>query len=161
MIIPVIWIRISFNSELEKQSRLYFSFSLSIFSSHSLWSLICSEYLSRHQMIFDCPLAGGTRSFVVVAGAEAAESFVFHVEGFVAMGIGSSAADGFVWSGAEDFRGAFLADFVDCHPSPLLVLLHFCKWGSAVPMGNSLQLVWQHPSFWGLLLPGVVLLSSQ
>ena len=78
-------------------------------------------------MIFDCPLSGGTGSFVVVAGTEAAENFVFQLEGFVAVGIGSSVDEGFVQSGAEAFEGAFLADFVDCHPSPLLHVLHFCK----------------------------------
>ena len=56
-------------------------------------------------MIFDCSLAGGAGSFVVVAvtGAEAAESFVSqHVdsfvvgdtEGFVAVGVGDSVAEG-------------------------------------------------------------------
>ena len=34
-------------------------------------------------MIFDCPLAGGAGSFVVVAGAEAAENSVSQLEGFV------------------------------------------------------------------------------
>ena len=54
-------------------------------------------------------------------------------EGFVAVGIGDSAAGGFAWSGAGGFRGTFLAYFVDCHPSLLLhVLLHFCKWGDVV-----------------------------
>ena len=111
-------------------------------------------------MIFDCPLAGGTGSFVALAGAEAAESFVFQLKGFVAVGVGSSAAEGFVQSGAEGFEGTSLADFVDCHPNPLLCVLHFCKWGSVVPMCNSLQLVWGHPLPWRMLLPGVVLLSS-
>ena len=111
-------------------------------------------------MNFDCSLAGGTGSFVVVAGAEAVESFVFQLEGFVAGGIGSSVAEGFVQSGAEGFGSAFLANFVDHHPNPLHVLFHFCKWGSVVPMCNSLLLVWGLPSLWGLLLPGVVLLSS-
>ena len=55
----------------------------------------------------------------------------------MAVGIGSSAAEGFVWSGDEGFGGTFLADFVDCLPNPLLhVLLHFCKWGSTVPTCN-------------------------
>ena len=90
-------------------------------------------------MNFDCSLAGGTGSFVVVAGAEIAKSFVFQLVWFVAVGIRSSAAEGFVQSGAEGFGGTFLADFVDHHPNPLLhVPLHFCKWGSAVPMCNSL-----------------------
>ena len=112
-------------------------------------------------MNFDCSLAWDTENFVVVAGDEVAESFVFLIVGFVAVGIGSSAAEGFVQSGAEVFGDAFLADFVDCHPNPLLhVLLHFCKWGSMVPMCNSLYLAWGLPSLWGLLLPGVVHLSS-
>ena len=75
-------------------------------------------------MLFNCSLAGGTGSFVAVAvtGAEAAENFVFqHVdcfvvgdtEVFVAVGFGDSAAEGFVWSGAEGFGGMFLADYVD------------------------------------------------
>ena len=90
-------------------------------------------------MNFDCSLAGVTGSFVVVAGSEVAESFVFQLVGFVAVGIGSFATEGFVWSGAEGFGGAFLADNVDHHPNPLLhVLLHFCKWVSVVPMCNSL-----------------------
>ena len=94
-------------------------------------------------MIFDCPLSRGTGSFVVVAAAEAAENFVFQHEGFVAVGVRSSVAECFVWSGAEGFWGASMADFVDHDPNPFLhVLLHFCKWGSAVPMCNSLQLVW-------------------
>ena len=63
-------------------------------------------------MIFDCSLARGTGSFAAVAGAEAAESFVSqHVdcfvvgdtEGFVAVGIGDSVAEGFVQSEAEGF----------------------------------------------------------
>ena len=62
-------------------------------------------------------------------GDSAAEGFLQSgAEGFVAVGIGDSVAEDFVWSRAEGFGGAFLADFVDCHPSPLLhVLLHFCK----------------------------------
>ena len=72
-----------------------------------------------------------------------ADCFVIgDAEGFVAVGIGDSAAEGFVWSGAEGFGGTFLADFVDCHPSPLLcVLLHFCKWSNAVPTSIFLWLV--------------------
>ena len=47
-------------------------------------------------------------------------------EGLVAVGIGDSVTEDFVWSGAEGFGGAFCVDFVSCHPSPLLhVLLHF------------------------------------
>ena len=64
-------------------------------------------------------------------------------KGFVAVGIGNSAAEHFVQSGAEGFQGTFLADFVDCHPSPLLhILLTFCKWGNAVPMNIFLWFVW-------------------
>ena len=95
-----------------------------------------------HQMIFDCSLAGGTGSFVAVTGAEAAESFVSQqvdcfvigdIDGFVAVGIVDSVAEGFVLSWDEGLEGAFLADFVDCHPNPLWHVLYFCKWGSAVP----------------------------
>ena len=85
-------------------------------------------------MIFDCPLAGDVGSFVVMAGAEAAEHFVFQLEGFVAVSIGSFTAEGVLWSGAESFGGAFLADFVDCHPNPLLhVFLHFFQMGQCSP----------------------------
>ena len=86
---------------------------------------------------FYCSLAGGNGCLVAVAGAEAAEKSEFqHVdcfvvgdtEGFVAVDIRDSPAGGFMWSGAEGFGGAFLSDFVYCHPSLLLhVLLHFCK----------------------------------
>ena len=121
-------------------------------------------------MIFDCSVAGGTGSFVVVAvtGAETTGSFVSqHVdcfvvgdtEGFVAVGIGYSVAEGFVQSGAEGFGGAFLANFVDCHHNPLLhVLLHFCKWGNVVPMSIFLWLVWALSWHGGLLQFWVVLL---
>ena len=51
------------NLELEKQSRWYFLFSLSIFSSHSLQSLICSAYLS-----------GMSNNFLLFCGWDA-ESF--------------------------------------------------------------------------------------
>ena len=45
------------------------------------------------------------------------------------------------------FQDAFSVCFVNFHPSsPLHVLLRFCKWGNAVPMYNSLQLVWGQPS---------------
>ena len=94
-------------------------------------------------MIFDCSLVGSAGSLVAMARAEGAESFVLQLEGFVAVGIGGSAAEGFVWSGAKGFGGTSLADFVDCHPNPLLhVLLHFCKGGSVVPTCNPLLLVW-------------------
>ena len=113
-------------------------------------------------MIFDCSLARGSGSFVAVAGAEVAEIVAFQLEGFVAVGTGGSAAEGFVQSGAQGFGSTSLADFVDCHPNPLpQVLLHFWKWGSVLPMCNPLQLVWGCPSLWGLLISGVVLLSSQ
>ena len=74
------------------------------------------------QMIFDCSVAG---DFV----SQHIDCFVIRdAEGFVAVGVGDSVAEGFVWSGAEGFRDTFLADFVDCHPGPLLhVILHFCK----------------------------------
>ena len=66
-------------------------------------------------MIAACSVAGGTGSFVAVA---------------------------VVWAAAVA-GGAFLADFVDNHTSPLLhVLLHFCKWDNAVPMCIFLWLVW-------------------
>ena len=68
-------------------------------------------------MIFYCFKAGDFVSQYI-------DCFVIgDAEGFVAVGIGDSAAEGFVQSGAEDFEGAFLADFVDCHPSPLLPVL--------------------------------------
>ena len=54
-------------------------------------------------MIFDFPLAGGAGSLVVVAGAEAAESFDFQLEGFVAVGVGGSVGEYFVWFGVEGF----------------------------------------------------------
>ena len=76
-------------------------------------------------MNFDCSLAVGSRSLVVVAGVEAAEKFVFQLKGYVVVGVGSSVAEGFVWSGAEDFRGAFLADFVDHHPKILFSMFFF------------------------------------
>ena len=65
--------------------------------------------------------------------------FVIDTEWFVAVGVGDSAAEGFVQSGAEGFGGAFWVDFVGCHPRPLLCsLLCFCKWGNGVPMSISL-----------------------
>ena len=68
---------------------------------------------------------------------------VGEAEGSVAVDIGDSTAEGSVQSGAEGFGGAFLADFVDYHPSPLLcVLLHFSKWGIVVTMSIFLWLVW-------------------
>ena len=120
------------------------------------------------QMIFDCSLAGDAGSLVAVAGTKAAESSDFqhvdyfvvgYTEGFVAVGIGDSVAGGFVWSGVEGFGGAFMADFVDCHPNPLLcVLLHFCKWGSVVHMSIFLWFVWALSWCRGLLQFWVVLL---
>ena len=70
-------------------------------------------------MIFNCSLAGGAGSFVVVAvtGAVAAESFVSQqvdcfvvgdTEGFVAVGVGDSVAQGFAWSGTGGLRGHIL-----------------------------------------------------
>ena len=54
------------------------------------------------------------------------------VEGFVAVAVVVTVT---VVEGVERFGGAFLVDFVDHHPSPLLhALLHFCKWGNVVPM---------------------------
>ena len=103
-------------------------------------------------MIFDCSLAGDAGSFVAVAMTKAAESSVSqHVdcfvvgdtEGFVFVGIRNSVAEGVVCSGAKGVGGAFLADFVDCHPNPLLcVLLYFWKWGNAVSMSIFQWLVW-------------------
>ena len=83
------------------------------------------------QMIFDCSVAGDAESFV----SQHVDCFVIgNAEGFMAVGIGDSVAEGFVQSGAEGFGVTFLADFVGCHPSPLLcVLLHFCKWDNVVP----------------------------
>ena len=91
-------------------------------------------------MIFYCSVAGDFESLV----SQYVDCFMIgDAEGFVAVGIGDSVAEGSVWSQAEGFRGAFLADSVDCHPSPLLhVFLHFCKWGNAVPMSIFLWLVW-------------------
>ena len=83
----------------------------------------------------DCSAAG---DFV----SQHVDCFVIDVEGFVAMGVGGSAAEGFVQSGAEGFWGALLADFVDCHPNPLLCVLQFCKWGNVVPMITFLWHVW-------------------
>ena len=69
-----------------------FLFSLpTLFKVLSVWNT-CPEC----QMNFACSLTGGTGSFVVVAGAEVSESFVFQLVGFVAVGIGSSVAEGFV-----------------------------------------------------------------
>ena len=76
-------------------------------------------------MILDCCTAGDAESFV----SQHVYCFVIgDAEGFVAVDVGDSVAEGFVWSGAEGFGGAFLADFGDHHLSPLFhVLLHFCK----------------------------------
>ena len=88
-------------------------------------------------MIFDCSAAG---DFV----SQHVDCFVIgDAEGSVAVGIGDSAAEVFVWSVAEGFGDAFWVDFVGHHPSPLLcVLLCFCKWGNAVPMSIFLWFVW-------------------
>ena len=54
-------------------------------------------------------------------------------------------AEYFVIGGAECLRGTdFLAVLSACCHSnlPLHVPPHSCKWGSAVPMDISLQLVW-------------------
>ena len=76
---------------------LIFLFSLPIlFKDLSVWNTCLI-----HQIIFDCHLVGGIGSLVFVAGAEVAESFVFQLEGFVAVGIGCSAVEGCGWSGAE------------------------------------------------------------
>ena len=86
-------------------------------------------------MIAGCSVAGGTEGFVAVAVAMAwAET-------------------------AKSFGGAFLTDFVDHHPSPLLcALLHICKWGNVVPMSIFLWLVWALPWHGGLLQFWAVLL---
>ena len=96
-------------------------------------------------MIFDCSVAG---DFV----SQHIDCFVIRdAEGFVAVGIGDSVAEGFLQSGAEHFDGTFMADFVHCH-------LHFCKWGNAVPMSFFLWLVWALSWFGELLQYWVVLL---
>ena len=56
----------------------------------------------------DCSLDGDIGGFAVVARAEVSESFVFHLVGFVAVGIESSAAEGFVQSWAKGFGGHIL-----------------------------------------------------
>ena len=153
--IVLLFIRES-NSELKRIFNLLLNYT---FCSVFLFSLpILFEALSvlhtylECQMIFDCSAAG---DFV----SQHVDCFVIDVEGLVAVGIGGSAAEGFVWSGAKDFGGAFLADYVDHHPSPLFhVLLHFCKWGNVVPMSIFLWLVWAWLWHWGLLQFGVVLL---
>ena len=64
-----------------------------------------------------------------------------------------------VIGGIGSFGGASLADFVNCHPSPLLcALLHSCKLGSVVPMSISLCSAWALPWHGGLLQFWVVLL---
>ena len=57
----------------------------------------------EHQMIFDCPWLGCWRICSLWLGAGAAENFVFQLKGFVAVGIGSSAAEGFLQSGLKVF----------------------------------------------------------
>ena len=77
------------------------------------------------EMIFDCSVTGHAEKFV----SQYVDNFVIgDAEEFVSVGIGDFVAEGFVQSGAEGFGGAFLADLVDHHPSPLLhVLLHFAN----------------------------------
>ena len=80
----------------------------------------------------------------------------------VARGAGSFAAVAVVVAvagGTDSFGGTSLVDFADHNPSPLLhALLHFCKWGNAVPMSIFLSPVWALSWHWGLLQFWVVLL---
>ena len=119
-------------------------------------------------MIFGCSLAGGTGSFVAVAGAEAAESVIsqhvdcFQVgdtEGFAAVDVGDSVAEGFAWSGAEGFGGTFLADYVDClSQSSYPCSSSFLQMGQVVPMSIFLWLVWTLSGHEGLLQFWVIFL---
>ena len=74
-------------------------------------------------MTADCSAAEGAEHSVVGS----AESFV------------TQDADCSVAGDAECFGGAFLVGSAYCHPSPLHVLPHSCKWGNVVPMSTFLQ----------------------
>ena len=139
MLVPIIFSFTRFRVQLRtwKQSRLYFSLSLSIFSFNSLQSLICSEYLSGMSIAFRlfcghctlCDCGCGCWSFCRLCrfwGWRAAV-FVVHFE-----------------------CTGYSVDFY-CHSSPLLHFLNFCKWCSWSPSTFStfgIMMAWGVAASW-------------
>ena len=148
--IVFLFIRLKSLTQSLKSNQGYTFHSVFLFSLPTLFKAlsVLHTYLEC-KMIFDCSVAGDFASQHI-------HCFVIRdAEGFLAVGVGDSVADGLVQSGAEGFGGAFLVDFVDHHPSPLLhVLLCFCKCSphehfSVVCLG--IVMVWGLLQFWVVL----------
>ena len=79
----------------------------------------------------DCSVAGGTVGFGAGGTGYSANGAAEH-----------SVAGGPGAEDTENFVAGVVVTFVNFHPSPPHVLNFLHIWGSAVPMNNSLQLVW-------------------
>ena len=108
-------------------------------------------------MTAGCSVVGGAEGF---GAGGTGYSTTGAAEHSAAGGTGAEDAENSVAGVVVHFGAAFLVGFVNFHPSPPCVLHLLHIWGSVFPMSNSLQLVWGQPSLWGLVLPGVVPLSS-
>ena len=120
---------LNLNNSLGYISDLIFQFflpipSLVLFVQHIYWG--CQMTGSS-----DCSVAGGA---VYVVTGNAVHYGAAVVEHFTTQGTECLVA----WAVAC-FVGAFLDALSDCcHPNLLCAPLHFCKWGSVVPMNNLL-----------------------
>ena len=88
-----------------KSNQDYTFCSVFLFSLPILFEALSVQHTYPEcETIFDFSAAGDAESFV----SQHVYCFVIgDAEGPVAVGIGNSVAEGFVWSGAEGFRGAF------------------------------------------------------
>ena len=139
-----------YNLEFEKQLRLYFC-CLSVLPSILFEVLSVQHTCPKHQMISDCFAAEDAESFVsqhvdcsVVGGAE----------GYVAVGIGDSVAEGFVRSGAECFGGTFWVDFCRSPSQSSLCSSLFTQMGQCGTQVHcsvclNITIAWGIAAFWG------------